>query len=116
MRSCALCKVPARAFCESDQAALCWECDAKVRGANFLVSRHSQTLLCHACQCPTPGTASGTKLGHTVSLCDDCVNGVRAAERAEEESGDDAGADSGDGNISENDNERRGEYDDGRKR
>ncbi|OWM78596.1 hypothetical protein CDL15_Pgr002767 [Punica granatum] len=87
MRSCALCKVQAKTFCESDQAALCWDCDAKVHGANFLVARHSRTLLCHACQCPTPWTASGAKLGHTVSVCDDCFNGVRAGEGAEEGSG-----------------------------
>ncbi|XP_030459585.1 uncharacterized protein LOC115679982 isoform X2 [Syzygium oleosum] len=76
-KTCALCKVPARTFCESDQAALCWDCDAKVHGANFLVARHSRTLLCHACQAPTPWKASGARLGHTVSVCDSCVTGAR---------------------------------------
>lgn len=88
MRSCVLCKVPARVFCESDQAALCWDCDAKVHGANFLVARHLRTLLCHACQCPTPWTASGAKLGHTVSVCDPCVNGVQNRNGGGEQSGD----------------------------
>ncbi|KAI6672859.1 hypothetical protein NL676_000765 [Syzygium grande] len=76
-KTCALCKVPARTFCESDQAALCWDCDAKVHGANFLVARHCRTLLCHACQGPTPWKASGARLGHTVSVCDSCVTGAR---------------------------------------
>ncbi|XP_048137873.1 zinc finger protein HD1-like isoform X2 [Rhodamnia argentea] len=76
-KTCALCKVPARTFCESDQATLCWDCDAKVHGANFLVARHSRTLLCHACQAPTPWKASGARLGHTVSVCDSCVAGAR---------------------------------------
>ncbi|KAI4341052.1 hypothetical protein MLD38_025824 [Melastoma candidum] len=74
MRACALCKEMARAFCESDQASLCWSCDAKVHGANFLVARHSRTLLCHSCQSPTPWKASGPKLGgRTVSFCDSCL-------------------------------------------
>ncbi|KAK4777387.1 hypothetical protein SAY87_017574 [Trapa incisa] len=85
MRSCALCDAPARAFCGSDQAALCWDCDAKVHSANFLVARHSRTLLCHACQRPTPWTASGAKLGHTVSVCDDCVPRVQPDAGAGEE-------------------------------
>lgn len=103
MRSCALCRVPAKTFCESDQAALCWDCDAKVHGANFLVARHSRTLLCHACQCPTPWTASGTKLGHTVSVCDDCVNKVQATDRAEEGSGGNDDDMPGDGDADDTD-------------
>lgn len=88
MTKCALCKVRARTFCESDQAALCWDCDARVHGANFLVARHTRTLLCHACQCKTPWAASGAKLGHTVSVCDGCVNGVHRRTAGGEESGD----------------------------
>ncbi|KAJ7981369.1 Zinc finger, B-box [Quillaja saponaria] len=75
MKNCELCKVPARTFCESDQASLCWECDAKVHGANFLVSRHSRTLLCHSCQSATPWKASGPKLGNTSSVCESCAGG-----------------------------------------
>ncbi|GMN61241.1 hypothetical protein TIFTF001_030332 [Ficus carica] len=67
MKYCELCKGLARTYCESDQASLCWNCDVKVHGANFLVARHSRTVLCHACQSPTPWKASGAELGVTVS-------------------------------------------------
>ncbi|CAL0303931.1 unnamed protein product [Lupinus luteus] len=69
---CELCKVPARIFCESDQATLCWDCDAHVHAANFLVTRHSRTLLCHTCYSLTPWNASGARLGNTVSFCRNC--------------------------------------------
>ncbi|KAK9285127.1 hypothetical protein L1049_024312 [Liquidambar formosana] len=88
MKKCELCKYPARMYCESDQASLCWDCDAKVHGANFLVARHLRSLLCHACQSPTPWKASGEKLGPTVSVCERCVgsNGGRTGGDGEEES------------------------------
>ncbi|KAL4569793.1 hypothetical protein LXL04_025436 [Taraxacum kok-saghyz] len=74
MKSCELCKSSARIYCESDQASLCWSCDAKVHSANFLVARHSRNLLCRVCQSPTPWTASGEKLGpSTASVCEKCV-------------------------------------------
>ncbi|GAB4859497.1 hypothetical protein Ancab_010964 [Ancistrocladus abbreviatus] len=85
-KSCELCKSPAWIYCESDQASLCWDCDFKVHGANFLVARHSRGLLCQVCQSPTPWSASGAKLGPTVSVCDRCVtdmdiaNGVSVEE------------------------------------
>ena len=85
MKKCELCKVPARIFCESDQASLCWDCDAKVHGANFLVERHTRTLLCHACQSPTPWKASGAALGNTVSLCERCAGGT--TEQGQESQG-----------------------------
>ncbi|XP_075503174.1 uncharacterized protein LOC142540712 [Primulina tabacum] len=72
---CELCGKPARMFCESDQARLCWDCDEKVHAANFLVAKHYRTLLCHACASPTPWKASGLKLGHAVSVCSSCVEG-----------------------------------------
>lgn len=72
-KECELCSFPARMFCESDQARLCWDCDEKVHGANFLVARHSRSLLCHACQSTTPWKASGTRLALTVSVCEACV-------------------------------------------
>lgn len=74
MKNCELCKCSAaRIYCESDQASLCWTCDAKVHSANFLVARHSRTLLCQSCKSHTPWSASGEKLGRTVSLCDRCI-------------------------------------------
>nr|WED40962.1 CONSTANS-like 4A [Mangifera indica] len=74
MNNCELCKSRATTYCESDQASLCWECDAKVHAANFLVARHSRTLLCHICNSLTPWKASGSNLGHTVSVCETCLN------------------------------------------
>ncbi|KAK7341151.1 hypothetical protein VNO80_24076 [Phaseolus coccineus] len=71
--SCALCEKRAVMLCESDQAKLCWECDEKVHGANFLVAKHSRVLLCRSCHSPTPWKASGTKLTPTVSFCQPCV-------------------------------------------
>lgn len=73
-KECELCREEAaRMYCESDQASLCWECDAKVHAANFLVARHTRTLLCHHCHSPTPWSASGPNLGPTLSVCHLCV-------------------------------------------
>ncbi|MED6131476.1 hypothetical protein PIB30_010230 [Stylosanthes scabra] len=72
-KKCELCKRAANLFCESDQASLCWECDAKVHSANFLVTKHPRILLCHVCQSLTPWHASGPKFVPTMSLCTDCV-------------------------------------------
>lgn len=73
--------------CESDQANLCWDCDFKVHGANFLVAKHNRTLLCHVCQSSTAWLASGRNLGSAVSVCDSCVvNGDNKCEAAAEES------------------------------
>lgn len=81
MKPCALCRQPALLFCESDRASLCWDCDAKVHGANFLVARHTRCLLCRACQEPTPWKASGAQLGRTVSVCDGCARGSCQAHK-----------------------------------
>ncbi|XP_028553173.1 zinc finger protein HD1 [Dendrobium catenatum] len=72
MKKCELCKLPANIHCESDQAILCWECDAKVHEANFLVARHSRNLLCRRCQAPTPWKSSGSRLSYSVSVCERC--------------------------------------------
>lgn len=72
-KGCELCNNAARMFCESDQASLCWDCDEKVHAANFLVAKHSRTLLCHVCHSPTPWKAAGPKLGPTVSVCHACA-------------------------------------------
>ncbi|XVF66931.1 hypothetical protein PTKIN_Ptkin10aG0079700 [Pterospermum kingtungense] len=95
MKSCELCKLAARTYCESDQASLCWDCDAKVHGANFLVERHVRCLLCHTCQSLTPWRAAGAKLGQTVSVCDSCVNGGEQQE-SEAENDDEDGEDEAD--------------------
>ncbi|XP_031280109.1 zinc finger protein HD1-like [Pistacia vera] len=77
MRKCELCECVARMYCESDQANLCWDCDEKVHRANFLVAKHSRSLLCHVCQSLTPWKASGPKVGPTVSVCDTCVTSAQ---------------------------------------
>ncbi|GFP93761.1 B-box zinc finger protein 32 [Phtheirospermum japonicum] len=67
--------------CASDQASLCWACDAKVHSANFLVARHSRNLLCRVCQGPTPWSAAGAKLRPTASACEQCVDGEEEEEQ-----------------------------------
>lgn len=69
---CTLCEGEARMFCESDEAMLCWDCDTRVHGANFLVARHMRTLLCQSCRAPTTWKASGARLAPTISLCSNC--------------------------------------------
>ncbi|GMP67026.1 hypothetical protein CsSME_00027152 [Camellia sinensis var. sinensis] len=120
MKRCELCKLTARMFCDSDQANLCWDCDAKVHSANFLVARHSRSLLCHVCQSPTPWNASGAKLGPTVSVCEACVGGcegVKESRAPEEESegGNDADLDTDDEYDDDDDDgdEIEGEDDEG---
>ncbi|XP_009605578.1 zinc finger protein CONSTANS-LIKE 4-like [Nicotiana tomentosiformis] len=84
MKNCELCKGLARMYCESDNASLCWDCDAKVHSANFLAARHSRSLLCHVCQSPTAWSADGPKLGPTVSVCERCVDGYYHRDEVEE--------------------------------
>lgn len=74
MKRCELCSHLARMYCESDNASLCYDCDQNVHSANFLVAKHSRTLLCHKCQSPTPWNASGLNLGRTASVCVNCLD------------------------------------------
>uniref|UniRef100_A0A803QVX1 B box-type domain-containing protein n=1 Tax=Cannabis sativa TaxID=3483 RepID=A0A803QVX1_CANSA len=74
-KKCELCDSPAKMYCDSDRASLCWDCDARVHSANFLVAKHMRTLLCRVCQSLTPWSGSGPKLSPTVSVCHNCVNG-----------------------------------------
>jgi len=74
MRKCDLCNSPAKLSCESDQASLCWGCDAKVHSANFLVTKHPRILLCHVCQSLTAWHGTGPKFVPTISVCNTCVN------------------------------------------
>ncbi|KAF7112746.1 hypothetical protein RHSIM_RhsimUnG0197900 [Rhododendron simsii] len=82
-KRCELCKSAATILCDSDQAGLCWDCDAKVHSANFLVAKHSRTLLCHVCQSPTPWNASGYELCKTVSVCRACIDGCKPVVESE---------------------------------
>ncbi|CAL9096144.1 unnamed protein product, partial [Musa textilis] len=101
VRQCELCDRAARIHCESDQASLCWECDAKVHGANFLVARHSRCLLCRSCQSPTAWRAEGARLGPTVSVCERCAATASARGRKE--------GDGGGGAEAEEEEEEQGE-------
>lgn len=116
MKRCELCDSGAKMYCESDQASLCWDCDARVHGANFLVAKHSRTLLCHVCQSLTPWSGSGRKLGPTVSVCENCVNGLNQNEARKQGSNeDDDGNDSEDhlgDDLDEDDEEDNSDGDD----
>ncbi|XP_071730178.1 uncharacterized protein [Rutidosis leptorrhynchoides] len=72
MNNCELCSQSAQIYCQSDNASLCYDCDHNVHSANFLVAKHSRTLLCHKCQSPTPWSASGLNLGRAVTVCVNC--------------------------------------------
>ncbi|KAL6199246.1 hypothetical protein ACLB2K_029032 [Fragaria x ananassa] len=85
MKACELCGVRARMYCEADRASLCWDCDGKVHGANFLVAKHPRVLLCHVCQLKTPWTSCGAKLTPTVSVCESCVGRRSKIELNEEQ-------------------------------
>jgi len=80
-RKCELCSNVATIYCGSDQASLCSPCDSKVHSANFLVAKHSRTLLCHVCQSQTPWAASGAKLGPAISVCQTCLCAKTRDER-----------------------------------
>ncbi|KAG1338487.1 B-box zinc finger protein 19-like [Cocos nucifera] len=101
MKGCELCERAARMYCESDQASLCWECDAKVHAANFLVARHSRTLLCRTCQSPTPWRAAGARLGPTVSICHRCSRFLAGEKQLPVIGGDEAGGGGGGGGYGE---------------
>lgn len=85
-KKCELCNSPAQIYCSSDTASLCYTCDQTVHSANFLVAKHSRTLLCHKCQSQTPWTASGLHLGRTVTVCVNCVGEEDEDDDDEEES------------------------------
>lgn len=96
MKRCELCDRAARMYCESDQASLCWDCDATVHGANFLVERHPRVLLCRRCQAPTPWRAAGPRLSPTISACDRCSVIHKELPAGEEQDGDEVDADDAD--------------------
>ncbi|RWV79799.1 hypothetical protein GW17_00059014 [Ensete ventricosum] len=96
VKQCELCVRPARIHCESDEASLCWECDAKVHGANFLVARHSRCLLCRSCQSPTPWRAEGARLRPTLSVCERCAATTTTTSSSAEGSGGGEGCGAGD--------------------
>ncbi|CAL1386780.1 unnamed protein product [Linum trigynum] len=60
-RVCELCSGSPDVYCNSDDAFLCFHCDARVHHANFLVSRHVRHLLCRSCGCLTPNSIFGAR-------------------------------------------------------
>ncbi|XP_044472891.1 acidic repeat-containing protein-like isoform X2 [Mangifera indica] len=122
MRTCELCESVARMYCESDQANLCWRCDEKVHRANFLVAKHSRSLLCHVCQSLTAWKASGPKLSPTVSVCDSCVTSahgeahdnelVKPENKQSERTTDEDDDDEYDDDYDDDDDDDDDEYDD----
>lgn len=100
MKKCELCNSRAKLFCESDQASLCWECDAKVHSANFLVTKHPRFLLCHVCQSLTAWHGTGPKFVSTISVCNTCVNNnseTCGQQNHDDDDDDDHGDDDDDG-------------------
>ncbi|XP_022994111.1 zinc finger protein CONSTANS-LIKE 9-like [Cucurbita maxima] len=101
-KKCELCASRANTYCESDQANLCWSCDANVHSANFIVEKHSRTLLCHICQSFTPWTATGRKLSPTISVCQSCLNAQNNVADNHQDSSDGYRRDDDDNNDDEN--------------
>ncbi|KAJ7540493.1 hypothetical protein O6H91_10G018000 [Diphasiastrum complanatum] len=74
-KKCELCTAQAELYCSADDAYVCWDCDAQVHGANFLVARHHRSVLCRNCSSPTLWRASGTPFHRTSRLCPSCSSG-----------------------------------------
>lgn len=79
-RGCELCDGVAALHCAADDAHICWTCDAKVHSANFLVARHTRSVLCGTCGTPTPWRASGANPTPLTGLCANCSQGESQGE------------------------------------
>ncbi|GLJ15783.1 hypothetical protein SUGI_0260010 [Cryptomeria japonica] len=69
---CELCSKESALRCEADCANLCWECDAQVHSANFLVARHLRIVLCCRCHGQTRKAICGACPQAEFSLCRAC--------------------------------------------
>ncbi|OIT26893.1 PREDICTED: B-box zinc finger protein 32 [Nicotiana attenuata] len=70
---CELCNDQAALFCTSDSAFLCFNCDAKVHQANFLVARHLRFTLCSHCNSLTKNRFSPCSHSlNSSALCSSC--------------------------------------------
>ncbi|GLJ15781.1 hypothetical protein SUGI_0259970 [Cryptomeria japonica] len=69
---CELCSKDSALRCEADCANLCWECDAKVHSANFLVARHLRIVLCCRCHGQTRTAICGACPRAKFRLCRTC--------------------------------------------
>lgn len=79
-RGCELCDSVACLYCSADEAYICWTCDAKVHGANFLVARHTRSVLCGTCGISTPWRISGANPTPLTGFCTDCSQGESQGE------------------------------------
>ncbi|GFZ08184.1 hypothetical protein Acr_19g0011210 [Actinidia rufa] len=71
-RGCELCDGEASLYCPSDSAFLCWNCDAKVHQANFLVARHVRRTVCSLCKSLTGNRISGAGSPLLHLICQSC--------------------------------------------
>ncbi|KAJ4718781.1 Zinc finger, B-box [Melia azedarach] len=74
-RGCELCGQEAFLHCAADSAFLCFDCDARVHQANFLVARHLRQTLCCQCKCLTGKFVSGERSPLlSQPICPSCSN------------------------------------------
>ncbi|XP_024399245.1 uncharacterized protein [Physcomitrium patens] len=78
--ACELCDGVAALYCEADEAHICWICDAKVHSANFLVARHTRSVLCGTCGTQTSWRASGANPTPLPGVCAECSQGEAQGE------------------------------------
>ncbi|KAJ4964084.1 hypothetical protein NE237_024023 [Protea cynaroides] len=72
-KACELCNGDASLYCASDSAFLCWDCDARVHEANFLVARHVRQTLCSKCKALDGNRMSGVGFRPVYSVCRLCT-------------------------------------------
>ncbi|XP_068639121.1 B-box zinc finger protein 32-like [Aristolochia californica] len=84
---CELCNGGASVYCISDSAFLCWDCDASVHGANFLVARHVRRIMCARCKRLESGCFSGVGSSAVRSfLCPSCASAASHVSDCESDS------------------------------
>ncbi|XP_043712120.1 B-box zinc finger protein 32-like [Telopea speciosissima] len=73
-RVCELCNGEVSLYCSSDSAFLCWDCDARVHEANFLVARHVRRTVCSKCKDFDGNHISGVGFRPVSSICQLCTS------------------------------------------
>ncbi|XP_015895718.1 B-box zinc finger protein 32 [Ziziphus jujuba] len=76
-RVCELCSREAFLYCASDSAFLCFDCDVRVHGANFLVARHIRQSICSKCKDLSENLVTGGDVvfRHLLPVCRACSAG-----------------------------------------
>lgn len=85
-RVCELCNEEASLYCGSDSAFLCWSCDARVHGANFLVARHVRHTLCSECNGLAGDTFFGVGFQPHRLICRSCSSEVESETSTDHDS------------------------------